>query len=107
MRRFLFVCLISLLQLSISHSVQADQLDDRIQHEMERQQIPGLSLVVVKDGKIVREKGYGLANIEHQVPVKPETIFQSGSIGKQFTAALVMLLAEDGKLSINDPISKY
>jgi CubicO group peptidase (beta-lactamase class C family) len=87
--------------------VHADQLDDKIKAEMQRQKIPGLSLVVVKDGKIVREKGYGLANVEHQVAVKPETIFQSASIGKQFTAALVLLLEQDGKLSLKDPVSKY
>ena len=52
-------------------------------------------------------KGYGLANVEHQVPVKPETVFQSGSVGKQFTATAVMLLVEQGRVSLDDPITKY
>lgn len=87
--------------------VHADPIDDFVSSEMSRQHIPGLSLVVVHDGKIVKEKGYGLANIEHQVSVTPDTVFQSGSLGKQFTSALVMLLVKDGKLSLDMPISKY
>src|SRR2546429_6118569 len=70
----------------------ATKVDDYVKAEMQRQHIPGLSLAVVKDGQIILAKGYGFANVEHQVPVKPETIFQSGSIGQQFTATTVMVL---------------
>ena len=59
------------------------------------------------NGHIVLAKGYGLANVEHQVPVKPETVFQSGSVGKQLTATAVMMLVESGKISLDDGISKY
>jgi|SRR5216117_1320495 len=55
------------------------KVDDYIKAEMQRQHIPGLSLAVLKDGQIILAKGYGFANVEHQVSVKPETIFQSGS----------------------------
>jgi CubicO group peptidase (beta-lactamase class C family) len=55
----------------------------------------------------VREQGYGLANVELQVPVKPETIFQSGSVGKQFAATAVMMLVEEGKMGLEDPLTKY
>src|SRR3989442_1997538 len=72
------------------------KVDDYMKAEMQRQHIPGLSLAVIKDGQIVLAKGYGFANVEHQVPVKPETIFQSGSMGKQFTATAVMMLVEAG-----------
>lgn len=85
----------------------ADALDDAIRAEIKRRNVAGVGIAVVKDGKIVREQGYGLANIEHNVPVNSKTVFQSGSIGKQFTAALVLLLAEDGKLGLDDPISKH
>jgi CubicO group peptidase (beta-lactamase class C family) len=74
---------------------------------MERQHIPGLSLLVARGGRIVLAKGFGLANVELQVPVKPETIFQSGSVGKQFTATAVMMLVEAGKISLDDPLRKY
>jgi len=85
----------------------ADPVDDIVQAEMKRSKTPGIALVVVRDGQIVREQGYGLANVELQAPVTPATVFQSGSIGKQFTAALVMLLAEDGKLRLDDPIARH
>ena len=83
------------------------KIDEYLRKEMQAQQIPGVALAVVKDGKIVLARGFGLANIEHQVPVKPETIFQSGSTGKQFTATAVMMLVEEGKLSLDDKITKY
>src|ERR1035441_10288304 len=80
---------------------------DYVKAEMQRQHIPGLSLLVVKSGKIVRAEGFGLANVELQVPVKPETVFQSGSVGKQFTATAVMMLVEEGKVGLDDPLTKY
>ncbi|PWF39446.1 serine hydrolase domain-containing protein [Massilia glaciei] len=85
----------------------ADRLDDAIKAEMARRHVPGVGILVIKDGKVIREKGYGLANVEHNVPVGPQTVFQSASIGKTFTAALVMLLAEDGKLGLDDKVSKH
>src|SRR5678810_1075509 len=83
------------------------KVDEFIKSEMENQKVPGVSLAVVKDGKPLIVKGYGFANLEHQVPVKPETIFQSGSVGKQFTATAVMMLVEEGKLSLDDKITNY
>jgi CubicO group peptidase (beta-lactamase class C family) len=83
------------------------KIDDFIKSEMQKQKIPGVSLAVVKKGEIVLAKGYGFSNVEHRVPVKPETIFQSGSVGKQFTATAVMMLVEDGKISLDEKIGKY
>jgi CubicO group peptidase (beta-lactamase class C family) len=83
------------------------KVDEFINAEMRRQRIPGLSLAVLRGGRPILIKGYGLANVEHQVPVKPETVFQSGSMGKQFTAAAVMLLVEEGRLSLDDKVGKY
>lgn len=82
-------------------------VDSLVSSEIQRQKFPGLSVVVVRDGKIDYVKGYGLANIEHKVAVKPETIFQSGSVGKQFTAFAIMLLVEDGKISLSDKLTKF
>jgi CubicO group peptidase (beta-lactamase class C family) len=82
-------------------------VDEYVKAEMRRQHIPGLSLLVVKDGKIMQAEGFGLANVELQVPVKPETVFQSGSVGKQFTATAVMMLVEEGKVGLDDPLTKY
>ncbi len=83
------------------------KVDEFIKNEMQKQHVPGVSLAVVQNGKIVLSKGYGWANVEHQVAVKPETIFQSGSVGKQFTATAVMMLVEEGKIVLDEKISKY
>ena len=88
-------------------SALASSVSEYVKAEMQRQHIPGLSLLVAKGGKIVLADGFGLANVELQVPAKPETIFQSGSVGKQFTATAVMMLVEAGKVGLDDPLSKY
>src|SRR5262245_61363942 len=82
----------------------ADAIDDFVNGHMERHKIPGLSLAVCRDGTVVKAAGYGLANVELDAPAKPETVFQSGSVGKQFTAMAVMLLVEEGKLGLDDPL---
>ena len=74
---------------------------------MQRQHIPGVALLVSRGGKIVQAEGFGLSNVELQVPVKPETVFQSGSVGKQFTATAVMMLVEEGKVVLDDPLTRY
>lgn len=83
------------------------RIDAFVRAEMERQKVPGVAIGIVKQGKVVLAQGYGFANLEHQVPVGPETLFQSGSLGKQFTAMAVMLQVEAGKLSLSDPLSKF
>ncbi|MBO0725442.1 MAG: serine hydrolase [Blastocatellia bacterium] len=65
------------------------------------------SALVAKDGKIIFSKGYGMANIEWDIPNTPQTKFRLGSITKQFTAASILLLQERGKLSVQDPICKF
>jgi len=84
----------------------ADKADNLVAAAMKKWNTPGLSVAVILDGKVVKLKGYGFANIEQNVRVTPETVFQSGSLGKQFTASLVMKLVEDGKLALDDPITK-
>ena len=87
--------------------VPIQQIDVAVAAEMQRQKVPGLALAVVLRGEVHFAKGYGLANVEHAVPVTTDTVFQSGSVGKQFTATAVMLLVEDGKLSLEDPITRF
>jgi CubicO group peptidase (beta-lactamase class C family) len=87
--------------------VRADAIDDYIRAEMARQHVPGLALAILRHGQLVRVQSYGFANLELQVPVHPDTLFQSGAVGKQFTAAAVMLLVEDGKLGLDESIRKY
>ncbi|HEU0252372.1 MAG TPA: serine hydrolase domain-containing protein [Pyrinomonadaceae bacterium] len=68
---------------------------------------PGCAAAVSLNGEVVFEKAYGLADLEHNVPNTPQTIFESGSVAKQFTAAALVLLQQDGKLSLEDPVRKY
>ncbi|MFZ0770426.1 MAG: serine hydrolase domain-containing protein [Candidatus Sulfotelmatobacter sp.] len=93
--------------LSAQTGANQDAAGNYVREEMLRQHIPGLALLVSRGGKIVRAEGFGLANVELQVPVKPETVFQSGSVGKQFTATAVMMLVEEGKIALDDPLTKY
>ena len=86
---------------------QLASVDHYISGEMDREHIPGLAVGIYSRGQILLAKGYGLANVELQVPVKSETIFQSGSVGKQFVSAAVMMLVEEGKVGLDDSIVKY
>jgi CubicO group peptidase (beta-lactamase class C family) len=68
---------------------------------------PGFSVAVIQHGKGVYEKGYGLANLEYDIPVTPQTIYHVASVSKQFTAMALVLLEQDGKLSLEDDVHKY
>lgn len=88
-------------------SVRADKVDDFINSEMAKRRIPGLALAIVRAEQPPRTSFYGLANVELKSPVRPESVFEVGSLTKQFTAACILKLTQDGKLSIDDKISKY
>jgi len=68
---------------------------------------PGCALGVYRDGKIVYAKGYGLANLEEDVPITPQSVFDIASLSKQFTAASIVLLERQGKLRLDDDVRKY
>lgn len=68
---------------------------------------PGCAAAVYRNGRIIYAKGYGLANIEEDVPITPESVFDIGSTSKQFTAASILLLEKQGKLSVHDDVRKY
>ena len=92
---------------SVSASGDGDDVDSYIETQMRNLHIPGMSLAVVRDGRIVKTKGYGLANIEANSAATPKTVYEIGSMTKQFTAAAVMMLVEEGKVSLDDRITKY
>src|SRR6185436_1817482 len=75
------------------------KVDEFVRDEMGQQHVPGVAVAIVQQSNVIA-KGYGYANVEHQVPVTDKTIFQSGSLGKMFTSTVVMLLVEDGKLAL-------
>ena len=83
------------------------KIDRFVSAEMSRQKIPGMAVAVVKNGEVALARGYGFANLEHQVPVTTSSIFNSGSVGKQFTAAAIVHIEEHGKLRLDDHIARY
>lgn len=99
-----FLCAVIIL---VTTPLHADAIDDYVNQEIARQRTPGAALAIMQHGALVRAQGYGFANLEHRVPVHPETIFQSGSIGKQFTSTAIMLMVEDGRLKLDESIRTY
>jgi len=92
---------------AVSDEQTSASVDEFVTAELHAQHIPGVALAVVREGKIIKAAGYGLSNVELGVATKPESILQTGSVGKQFTATAVMMLVEDGKVGLDDKITKY
>ena len=86
---------------------QADSTDIIIKKMMNQQKITGLSIAVIKKGKTIVNKGYGLANVELNVAADQKTVFRLGSVSKQFFTTAIMKLQDDGKLSIDDSVHKF
>ena len=84
---------------------RADSVDDFVMAQMRTQQVPGVVLVVVKDGEIVTQRAYGVANIEFNVPMKVEDVFTISSVTKLFTTTLVFELVQEGKLRLDDKVT--
>jgi CubicO group peptidase (beta-lactamase class C family) len=83
------------------------RVDAFVEEQMQLQKVPGAAIAVLHKGEIIIAKGYGRATVEHDVPVTPDTIFQSGSVGKMFTSAAIMTLVEQGQIGLDDPLAKY
>jgi CubicO group peptidase (beta-lactamase class C family) len=106
---FFYALLFTLISLPVYTvtPVRADAVDDYINEQMRQRHIPGLSLAIVKDGKVVKARGYGFANLEHKVPATANTVYYLGSIGKQFTATGIMMLVQKGKVNLDEKVSHY
>jgi D-alanyl-D-alanine carboxypeptidase len=100
-----FSVLIASIFLTIA--ARADNTDAYLKAQIREHRIPGLALRVLRDGKPIKTAGYGLANIELNVPVTSKSVFEIGSDTKQFTAACILMLQQEGKLSVDDPITKH
>jgi CubicO group peptidase (beta-lactamase class C family) len=106
-KRFTLVLLVVTILRAACAGDAADRVSDFVNGYLKKNQIPGCAVMLRHDGKVVLCQGYGFANVEHGVRVTPQTVFQSGSIGKQFTAMAIMMLIDEQKLALEDPISKY
>ena len=93
--------------VAVMRVASADEIDDYVRGEMEKQHVPGVSLAVLREGEVVKAAGYGMANLELNVPARPDTVYKIGSISKQFIATGIMLLIEDGKLQLDDKITSF
>ncbi len=85
----------------------ADPVDDYVRSQLKLRHLPGVSLAIVKDGRIVKAAGYGVASLELDAPATERTVYEIGSISKQFAADAILLLVEDGQVRLDDPLSKY
>jgi CubicO group peptidase (beta-lactamase class C family) len=98
-------------QTTMAPAVQAALVNtaaiDKVFERWDRTSSAGCAVGVSQAGQVVHIKGYGMANLEYGIRIWPSTVFESGSVAKQFTAAAIALLAQDGKLSIDDPVRKY
>ena len=107
-RAYVLVCSVAFCTVpAASQKTALGEVDRYVKAEMRREHIPGLALGVYREGRILKAQGYGLANIEFNAPVRAQSIFQSGSISKQFAATAVMMLVEEGKVSLEDSITKF
>jgi len=106
-KRILLSFLSIVLLISSNSAQKPDKVDEFIQTEMQKQHIPGVALAVIRDGKVIKSKGYGAANVETNTPVTNETVFKIGSISKPIIAMGIMLLVEEGKISLDDKVGKY
>lgn len=107
MKRIIHLCGVFVTVLLPASVTLGDPADDYLKTQMQEHRIPGLAVNVIRDGKSIKTAAYGLANVELNVQAKPETAFEIGSLTKQFTAAGILLLAQEGKLSVDDKISTY
>lgn len=105
-RSLLFATLVA-ASLPAPGAAHADAIDDLVTTELARSGAPGLSMAVVQGGRVVRVQGFGEANVEHGVPVHADTVFKTGAIGMPITAAAIMLLVEDGRMKLDEPVSRY
>ncbi len=103
-----------LLLVSVAHAPATgqqaepiDAIDAIVSDVMSAQHVPGMAVAVIRRGEVIKAQGYGMANVEHGVAVSDRTLFQSGSLGKQFTATAVMLQVQDRRLSLADPLAKF
>ena len=101
---WLLLCAVQAAGAAISAGDEADAI---VREAMRTHRIPGICLGVIRNGQLVKATGYGFANVELKVGVSPASLFQSGSVAKQFTATAVMMLAQEGKVGIDERIVRY
>ena len=106
----LLLCLLTASRAADSPPASPEKTETRVDalfQKMDTTISPGCALSVIRDHKIIYKRGYGMADLDHNIPITPATVFHVASMSKQFTAAAILLLAAEGKLSLDDPVRKY
>ena len=104
--RSIFFFLLIFISISVN-AQQQDEIDKFILNQMSNQKITGLSIGIVKNGKVIKSRGYGFANLEHKIPASQNTVYKIGSLSKQLVATGILALIQSGKISISDTITKF
>lgn len=102
-----FICFIVLFISLCVNAQQQDEFDKFISKQMTDQKITSLAIGIIENGKIVKEKGYGFANLELKIPASQNTIYKLGSLSKQMVAAGIMTLIQAGKINLTDTITQF
>ena len=103
----IFAVLFFFIFFSLDYADQRAERVDKLFSAWDKPDSPGCALAIVHSGRIIYKRGYGMANLEHNIPITPQSVFYIGSVSKQFVALAVALLANQGKLSLDDDIRKY
>lgn len=104
---FLLPSIFAVMVLAAASATHADRIDEYFVEQMRIKNVPGASVAVVRGGRVIKSTGYGLSNIETNTAATVDTVYEIGSVSKQFTAAAIMLLVQDGKLAVSDPVRKH
>src|SRR5687768_11256733 len=108
-----FIAMLALMVLASIAGVREARADARTDQvdalfaQMDGSRTPGCAVAVFQDGEIRYQRGHGMANLDHGIALQPSSVFHVASVSKQFTAAAVTLLAQEGRLSLDDPVRKY
>ena len=87
--------------------VRGQDIDDFVTGWIDKQHVPAVTIAVVKDGTLLKAEGYGLADVENRISARPDTVFKIGSLSKQFIATGIMLLVQDGRIAVDDKVSRH
>ncbi len=107
MKNYILLLLLFSFSISSFGQIKESQAIDSLFAEWNKSDVPGAAIGIIKDGKLIYSKGYGIADLEHDIEITPSSVFYIGSVSKQFVTFSILLLEEQGKLSLDDRIQKY
>ena len=102
--QILVLCFFSVISFA---QIKESQTIDNLFKQWDKPDVPGGAIGIIKDGKLIYSKGFGIADLEHDITITPSSVFYLGSTSKQFVAFSILLLEEQGKLDLDDKIQKY